>query len=182
VLQVETTDSVPADISLKNANGFWGFRSDGLGRFSIVDRSNLLQVFAIRPQPGVGVTALEIESDGTVHIGIDLVVDGDLVVVGDCTEVDGACAPDYVFAPGYALMPLDELEKFVRENSHLPNIPSAVEIAESGVNVVELQMRLLEKIEELTLYTIEQERKLEEVAKQNRELMREVERMSNESL
>ncbi len=63
--------------------------------------------------------------------------------------------PDYVFAPDYKLMPLDELEKAIQTQRHLPNMPSAQEVAQNGMNLVEMQKRLLEKVEELTLYVIQ---------------------------
>lgn len=62
--------------------------------------------------------------------------------------------PDYVFKPEYRLMPLNELKTFVNSNSHLPNIPSEKEIKENGLSLEEMQLKLLEKIEELTLYMI----------------------------
>jgi hypothetical protein len=68
--------------------------------------------------------------------------------------------PDYVFENDYKLKELAELEKFINANKHLPEIPSAIEMKNNGVNVIDLQMKLLQKIEELTLYTIEQNKKL----------------------
>ncbi|MBY6069016.1 hypothetical protein KUW17_19900 [Leisingera aquaemixtae] len=65
--------------------------------------------------------------------------------------------PDYVFEENYVLMPLQDVKAFIQENGHLPKIPSAGEIAQSGLNMTEMQMALLEKIEELTLYTLGQE-------------------------
>lgn len=62
---------------------------------------------------------------------------------------------DYVFNSDYELMPLPEVEKFVKENKHLPEIPSAAEVKENGLSVGEMQNKLLQKIEELTLYVIE---------------------------
>jgi len=78
--------------------------------------------------------------------------------------------PDYVFEPDYQLMPLPELAAFVEEKKHLPDIPSAREIKEQGVNVSELQMQLLKKVEELTLYTIEQDNKFSTLQQQNHAL------------
>jgi len=75
------------------------------------------------------------------------------------TIVYGAPAiavPDYVFGRDYQLMPLSELEQYVTREKHLPNVPNAGEIQENGVDVGQFQMRLLEKIEELTLYTVAQ--------------------------
>lgn len=69
--------------------------------------------------------------------------------------------PDYVFGNSHRLMPLGELQTYVKQNSHLPEIPSAQEVEENGVNVGEMQQLLLKKIEELTLYTIEQQRLIE---------------------
>lgn len=68
--------------------------------------------------------------------------------------------PDYVFRPGYALMPLGEVENYIRKNGHLPDIPGEAEVIENGVQVGQLIASLLKKIEELTLYTISQEEKL----------------------
>jgi hypothetical protein len=63
--------------------------------------------------------------------------------------------PDYVFSSDYQLMPLDQLEQSVKQNQHLPNIPSAADItAAKGIEVGEINRQLLEKVEELTLYII----------------------------
>ncbi|MHC0446355.1 hypothetical protein ACWA1F_13175 [Flavobacterium sp. 3-218] len=64
-------------------------------------------------------------------------------------------APDYVFKDDYNLRSLQEVENYIKENSHLPEIPSAKEFENNGINVSEMNMALLKKIEELTLYVIE---------------------------
>jgi hypothetical protein len=81
---------------------------------------------------------------------------------------DWTAWPDYVFAPEYKLMPLNELEAWVNTHRHLPGIPSAKEVATSGVAIGELQRKLLEKVEELTLRVIE-------LSKQNEMLARKLE-------
>jgi len=68
--------------------------------------------------------------------------------------------PDYVFKSDYRLLPLSEIEKHINEKGHLPNLPSAEEVAKNGVNVGEMDAKLVEKIEELTLYTIRQEKQI----------------------
>ena len=68
--------------------------------------------------------------------------------------------PDYVFAKDYDLLSLDEVEKYIEEEGHLPHIPSAKEVHNSGVNLGEMDGNLLRKIEELTLYSIEQNKKI----------------------
>ena len=82
---------------------------------------------------------------------------------------------DYVFAPGYAMAPLNEVASYIKSNHHLPGIPSAAEVAEKGVGLGEMQLKLLAKIEELTLLMIEADRKNVALEQRNEEL---VERMT----
>lgn len=77
-------------------------------------------------------------------------------------------AADYVFDENYDLKSLDEVESFVKENKHLPGVPSASEIAENGMSVSQMSNLLLEKVEELTLHMIE-------LQKENKALKAEVE-------
>jgi hypothetical protein len=72
---------------------------------------------------------------------------------------------DYVFDTDYRLMPLLELESFIKENRHLPSMPTGNEIMKSGINVAEMNVLLLEKIEELTLYIIEFQKRVEDLTK-----------------
>ena len=69
--------------------------------------------------------------------------------------------PDYVFKPAYRLMPLEELEAFIGNNQHLPNVPSANEVANEGQKLGENQKVLVEKVEELTLYLIQLNKELQ---------------------
>ena len=95
--------------------------------------------------------ALQIKGYADVYIP-----NGNLYVKGKKMNV-----PDYVFKDDYKLMPLDELRAYVKKNNHLPGIVSADEVGKAGVvNLSGLQMDLLEKVEELTLYTLEQEEKI----------------------
>jgi hypothetical protein len=68
--------------------------------------------------------------------------------------------PDYVFDSAYRIPALTSLEKYIQQHHHLPGIPSAAVIEKTGTNVGETQAALLKKIEELTLYTIDQDKKL----------------------
>jgi len=65
--------------------------------------------------------------------------------------------PDFVFQADYNLRPLSEVKRFVQENQHLPEIPSECEIREEGLSLEEMQLKLLQKVEELTLYVIQLE-------------------------
>ena len=67
---------------------------------------------------------------------------------------------DFVFYEGYKLPTLKEVERHIKEKGHLKNIPSAKEVEKNGIFLGEMDAKLLQKIEELTLYTIEQEKKL----------------------
>lgn len=67
---------------------------------------------------------------------------------------------DYVFEEKYKLTPLADVEKFIRQNKHLPNIPSAAEVEKNGLQIGDIQRRMMEKIEELTLYIIEQQKRI----------------------
>jgi uncharacterized coiled-coil protein SlyX len=79
-------------------------------------------------------------------------ITGTLVVNNTALNV-----PDYVFADDYALRPLAEVRTFIDANSHLPDVPSEAEIKANGVDLTDMQMVQLKKIEELTLYTLAQE-------------------------
>ncbi len=68
---------------------------------------------------------------------------------------------DYVFQDGYNLMPLKDVEKFVKYNHHLPNVPSAEEVAKNGLDLTATSAKLMEKVEELTLYLIEANKRIE---------------------
>lgn len=68
---------------------------------------------------------------------------------------------DFVFAKNYKLRPLSEVESFIKTNNHLPDVPSAADVQANGVKIGEMQTTLLQKIEELTLYSIQQNKEIE---------------------
>ncbi|MFA6013406.1 MAG: hypothetical protein WC799_25680 [Desulfobacteraceae bacterium] len=69
---------------------------------------------------------------------------------------------DYVFKDNYILKPLSEVESFIKENKHLPDVPSAVEIQKEGLNMSEMMSTQMKKIEELTLHLINQNKLISE--------------------
>ncbi len=73
--------------------------------------------------------------------------------------------PDFVFSMSYELNTLAQVEEYINKHSHLPNVPSAKEVAEKGINIAEMDAILLQKIEELTLYTIAQQKQIDEQKK-----------------
>jgi hypothetical protein len=114
-------------------------------------------------------------SSGSVYVGNDLRIGTTTQATGYSLSVNGkiACTevlvqalaswPDYVFSKDYSLMSLPELEHSIQLNNHLPGIPSAIEVKNSGIQVGEMQNKLLEKVEELTLYLIEQNKQISEL-------------------
>ncbi len=79
------------------------------------------------------------------------------------SDAIGTCWYDHVFAPDYKLRSLKELELFVKENRHLPDIPSEEEVKENGIDVFKMNALLVKKVEELTLYIIELEKRISEI-------------------
>jgi len=119
------------------------------GRYAFFDRDLTTERMSILNTGNVGIGTTSprerLEVVGNVRIS------GSIVYGAPETDV-----PDYVFDPDYKLLPIGELEKFIAREKHLPNVPQSSEIKEKGLNLSEFQMKLLEKIEELTLYTVQQ--------------------------
>lgn len=137
-----------------------GSISGPLDRLEFVDRTsnadNIRAVFQRNGNVGIGTTSPEskLAVNGQIRAT-------EVKVLADIT------VPDYVFEPNYKLRTLKETKEYIEENKHLPEIPSASEIGENGIDLGDMNMRLLKKIEELTLYQIELMEKLEQ---QNAEL------------
>ena len=102
---------------------------------------------------GIGTTA----PNEMLEVNGNTLIQGNLEAWKIKVTATPGSVPDYVFATNYKLKSLNELEAFIKANSHLPNIPNAKEIEANGQDVGDLQLKLLEKIEELTLYVIELE-------------------------
>ncbi|MEM8848140.1 MAG: hypothetical protein AAFY00_03855 [Bacteroidota bacterium] len=109
--------------------------------------------------PGPMYESVRITRNGSMGIGTTI-PDAKLTVKGNIhaeeVKVDlSVPGPDYVFKEDYDLKSLEEVQNYIRENGHLPNIPSAKDMEENGIQLGEMNMKLLEKIEELTLYILE---------------------------
>jgi hypothetical protein len=98
---------------------------------------------------------------GTSSPDARLAVKGNIHTQEVLVDLSGAVTPDYVFEKEYDLLPLSELESYINENKHLPEVPSAKEMEENGLNLKEMNLLLLKKVEELTLHLIEQNKKIE---------------------
>jgi len=110
---------------------------------------------------------MTIRGDGTIGIGTKntfgyaLAVNGSGIFTAVWVKPYGNW-PDYVFQKGYSLPSLDSLSAYIRTYSHLPGIPSADNVQRAGIDVGGTQAALLKKIEELTLYIIDQDKTLQE--------------------
>jgi hypothetical protein len=116
-----------------------------------------------------GTTGIFIKKGGNVGIGTTapdqaLTVKGKIHTNEVIIDMKDPIA-DFVFHPSYKLMPLTQVEQYVKTNSHLPEIPSAAEVSKNGMSIGDMQNKLLQKVEELTLYVIEQQKEIEELKK-----------------
>ncbi len=121
---------------------------------------------------GGGKPLLYVRGDGNVGIGTSapqakLAVKGD--IFAQKVKVTQSGWADFVFHPEYQLPSLQEVERFIKDNKHLPEIPSEKEVEKDGLDVGEMNKKLLQKVEELTLYIIELKK---ESVEQRRELER----------
>ena len=109
------------------------------------------------------------ENNDTTVGGLRIDNKGNLELHGTLKSIKVKVQPkwwsDFVFEPTYKLMPLNELEQFIKINNHLPNIPTTKEVNKEGTDVGDTQALLLQKIEELTLYVIEQDKKIDKLQK-----------------
>jgi len=116
---------------------------------------------------------MRILGNGNVGIGTTT-PDAKLAVNGNIhtqeVKVDMIGWPDFVFENDYVLPTLQEVEEHIAQKGHLKDIPSAKDVEENGILLGEMDAKLLQKIEELTLYTLEQEEKIQKLEQQNTEL------------
>ncbi|MBK6881684.1 MAG: SprB repeat-containing protein [Flavobacteriales bacterium] len=161
------------------------FYLQGFQRFWLTTGNDFTNLCPLSERPKIGTldnTALRIITNNTdrIHVGTDGKVgigttptnspDYRLFVENDiaCRDVlvKLGAWPDFVFQPNYGLMPLSELRDYLSQNQHLPGIPSAKELeAKDGVDVGEMQRRMLQVVEEQALYILELEEKYGELEK-----------------
>ncbi len=127
---------------------------DGIGHAEWLNEGDVL----FNNTGGIGVNVDEIPE------GFKLAVNGKVIAEELQIQLKGEW-PDFVFADDYELMSLYEVENYIKQNRHLPNVPSEAQVLESGVNVGEMTSILLQKVEELTLHIIELNKRIEELEK-----------------
>jgi hypothetical protein len=154
--------NVASFLSTNEVSGPFGIRTMIYGAASITDRYVTLQTtdYALTDggnlvlQPSVGNVSV-----GTANTkGYKFAVNGSVIATSMTVKLY-ANWPDYVFKKNYQLPSLTEVKTYINQNRHLPEIPSAEEIAKDGLNLGEMNKLLVKKVEELTLYLIEKENK-----------------------
>ncbi|MBI5216822.1 MAG: hypothetical protein HY960_13805 [Ignavibacteriae bacterium] len=149
------------------------------------DNSNGL-IFQKAENYGGYTSVFSIGWNGNIGIGTTPATTTKLAVEGTIgarevnVTIAGTAFPDYVFDEDYKILPLNELEQHIKEQKHLPEIPTAEDVKKNGLNLGEMQVKLLKKIEELTLYVINQEKKLTKLEKENSELQKRVNGLDNQ--
>ncbi|WP_143167264.1 tail fiber protein [Mucilaginibacter sp. OK098] len=125
-------------------------------------------------------TGLYLNLAGNVGIGTTtpdqkLTVNG--TIHSKSVVVDANIFPDYVFNKDYALPSLTEVKTYIDQNHHLPDVPSAAEVEKNGLNLGEMNKVLVQKVEELTLYLIEQNKHLADQQKTNQSQQKQIDEM-----
>lgn len=110
----------------------------------------------------------------TIPAGYKLAVAGNIIAEKVKAKLQSSGWPDFVFQDGYKLLSLKEIEQFIKQHNHLPEVPSADEVGKNGLDLGENQALLLKKIEELTLHMIEMNKKIETLQTENETLKKTV--------
>jgi len=159
-----------------------------VGSISVLTRDNFsVENYPARMDFRLGTTStnkIRMSIDGvTGNMGIGTVAPRNKLDVNGTirskeVRVEPSPWPDFVFEEDYKFPTLPEVEAFIKKNKHLPGIPSANEVAQEGVALGEMSADLLQKIEELTLYTIAQDKEIQKLNKENELLKSLLERIA----
>lgn len=149
--------TITGDLSYfsSNASGSTGNSISFLGSFFTLDAAGRLGLSTTVPTAKLHVNGNMVIGTSAISpaTGYALSVDGKVICEEARVQISGSW-PDYVFSNDYRLKPIDELEKQIRELKHLPGIPPAAEVEKEGFDLGNMNKKLLEKVEELTLYII----------------------------
>lgn len=170
------TTSAAVNVTVTAADGMWNLTGNGgttssqfigtTDQKQLVIKTNSLPRMTITSEGQIGINTSNIP--GTAMLAVKGEVWAQKIKV---TQTGWA---DYVFDSAYKLLSLPEVEKYINQHKHLPNVPSAKEVVQEGLNVGDNQAVLLRKIEELTLYVIEQNKKLQEQAAELQKLKKQL--------
>lgn len=153
--------------SADNTSTYHQFNRQGTGAAVYINQENTTYPI-LRLSSGTATAnanvVMTVENDGSVGIGTTtptakLAVNGNIIAKEIKIKTD-ISVPDYVFEETYDLPSLSSIKKYINEHKHLPEIPSAKDIEKDGLDLAEMNLLLLKKVEELTLHLIEKDRQV----------------------
>ena len=160
-----SNNSKEGDLVLRGSSGGY---NNGIFKNLIITNEGRGEIkFATKPLNGVAnLIQMTITNDGNVGIGKEnptdkLEVNGTIHAKEVRVDVQGW--PDYVFEKDYQLPTIEEVETHIKEKGHLPNVPSAADVETNGLKLAEMNVKLMEKVEELTLYIIDLNKKVKQL-------------------
>jgi len=177
---IMTLYTIPCDIvgiGVSNPDASFSISNSAMtNAFSVVNPTSHTDVFTIDQK---GRTVINPTSDPTYTInptsGIALAVDGEILATDVMVKLH-VDWPDYVFKKDYKLPSLDELETYIKQNHHLPNIPSADSLkSKEGISVSNMMTAQTKKLEELTLYLIQLNKEVKALEEENKKLKEQIE-------
>ncbi|MBP0613790.1 hypothetical protein J8J42_12145 [Chryseobacterium sp. cx-311] len=150
--------------STQKNSGLYAFPSHNviIADYSIPQESKVFYISSVTNRVGIGTNLINASSQSGYRL---FVKDG---IKTEKVKVEVAASngwADYVFNDDYKLMPLEDLDRFIKTNRHLPEVPTTEQAIANGIELKEMNILLLKKIEELTLYTIEQQKRIETLEK-----------------
>lgn len=163
-LLIDGNDGGDAFIRIENGGGnHYIFDDDDSGHALDIESANDLafntggssEKMKLNTSGQLLINTADAPSDTDYKLGVN----GKIICEGMRVKLKSQWA-DYVFDEDYTLMPLEEVETHIEDKKHLPGVPSAKEVAEKGLDIETMQVKMMEKIEELTLYIIEQDKQI----------------------
>ncbi|MCH5718191.1 hypothetical protein [Niabella hibiscisoli] len=173
VLEVKSANNAKSLVSSENViSGLWshewGFYGAPAGGISGTYTNHPFSFMTNK------ISRMTITNDGRVGIGTSappsnykLAVAGNIIAEQVRVQLQSSGWPDYVFKPGYKLMPIKDIETFIEQKGHLPEVPSAEQVGREGVELGSNQALLLKKIEEMTLHLISIHKRVESLEEEN---------------
>ena len=155
--------------SIGKNQGIYGYSAGGTGVFAESSTGIALKTKG-SSQFNNGQVAMSKGTTVSYAPGYTLSVEGGIISDKVTVKLRSEWWPDYVFSLGYKLPTLIEIENFINQNGHLPGMPAASDVQEEGIDLGEMNAKLLQKLEEQTLYIIEMNKQLGELKNQLEEL------------
>ncbi len=152
----ETPPEIVIHTPIVSPNGNRSFGFNGTTEYFIKTGSGSSMGSFYQNDEGEFIFGSELLDPSSVQVHGELFLSGK-ATVNEIEVVDPVPMPDYVFEESYEMMSISEINDYIKNNKHLPGVPSASHFSKNGYNVSEMDRMLLEKIEELTLYIIQLE-------------------------